>query len=89
LCIQISERGYRVKEPDSSFRETSQQLQRVFNALKEDNITRADVAAELSIRPEDLDSLILGLVLVGIDGGRTGGGSSRERSHLKIVVNND
>lgn len=89
LCIQISERGYRVNEPDSSPRETSQLLQRVFNALKEDNISRANVAAELYIRTEDLDSIIFGLVLVGIDGGRIGGGSSRERNHLKIVVNND
>ncbi len=78
-----------MNEPDSLPRETSQLLQRVFNALKEDNISRADVAAELFICPEDLDSLIFGLVLVKIDGGRTGGGSGRERNHLKIVVNND
>jgi Zn-dependent peptidase ImmA (M78 family)/DNA-binding XRE family transcriptional regulator len=89
LCIQIAEKGYRLNEPDSVPRETSQLLQKVFSSLKEDGISRADVASELFLRGEDLDSLIFGLVPVGIDGGGSGGSTLRQRDHLRVVVNNE
>jgi Zn-dependent peptidase ImmA (M78 family)/DNA-binding XRE family transcriptional regulator len=90
LCIQISEGGYRKKEPEPCARETSQMLQKVFAALKTEGITRSDIATGLCIRNEDLDALIFGLVMTGIGGGKKDDGTSGEakRRHLRIVTNN-
>ncbi|QWV99655.1 XRE family transcriptional regulator [Geomonas nitrogeniifigens] len=89
LCIQISEKNYRTKEPSPCQRETSQLLQKVFAALKDDGVTRSDVAASLCMRTEDLEALIFGLVLTGIGGGKKGGGAPGNRQHLRIVTSND
>jgi Zn-dependent peptidase ImmA (M78 family) len=91
LCIQISEKSYRSKEPDPCSRESSQLLQKVFAALKSDGISRSDVAVSLCMRTEDLDALIFGLVLTGIGGGKKEGdpSGSTSRQHLRIVAGND
>ena len=85
LCIQISESGYRVNEPEPAQRETSQLFQKVFATLKEDGISRMDVARQLQIPAEDLDALIFGLVLVGLEGGNLAGRKSSSVSKLRIV----
>lgn len=90
LCIQISEQGFRKKEPEPSTRETSQLLQKVFAALKEEGVSRSDVARELFIQKDDLDSLIFGLVLVGLDGGKSSAGNDQTpKRHLRIVTNQE
>lgn len=91
LCIQISEKGYRKKEPEPCLRETSQLLQKVFAALKSEGISRSDIANELCLRNEDLDALIFGLVITGIGGGKKSDGTSGgpKRQHLRIVASND
>jgi len=86
LCIQISESGYRINEPNGCPRETSQLLQKVFASLKEEGISKADVANELHISLEDIDSLVFGLLpLSRITGGNHN--SDRTRSHLSLVSN--
>src|SRR5262249_26954514 len=42
LYIEISSRGYRKSEPDGGPREVSQVLQKVFNALRQDGVTKHD-----------------------------------------------
>lgn len=64
IMVQISVRGWRREEPYGIPRETSQLLSKVFAMLREDHTPRAKVAEELSIRVEDLDALIFGLVLL-------------------------
>jgi Zn-dependent peptidase ImmA (M78 family)/DNA-binding XRE family transcriptional regulator len=88
ICIEIAKRGRNV-EPDEAPRETSMILPKVFSALYEDGVTRAQVARELSIPTVELEQLLLGLTLTGID--TEGGGTSRSqpnemrRSRLTLV----
>ena len=60
--IEISRSGFHVKEPDSTDRERSQLLEKVFRAARERGITVSDVARELFIYPEELSKLLSGLV---------------------------
>ena len=69
LCIEISRRGYRTSEPHGSRHESSQVLQKVFQQLRDDGIGKADVARELLIYTDELDSLVFGLVMRRIEGG--------------------
>lgn len=66
LCIQIAEAGYRTSEPESIPHETSQILAKVFAVLREDGITKNDVARELMIDPTEIEQLTFGLMLNGI-----------------------
>lgn len=90
LCIQISEKGYRINEPEACIRETSQMLQKVFAVLKNEGITRSDIAGELCLWTEDLEALIFGLVLTGVGGAKKDGAQTpNNRQHLRIVTDND
>lgn len=89
LCIQISNKGYRLNEPEPCGRESSQMLQKVFAALKNEGLSRSDVADELHVRSEDLDALLFGLILTGIGGKKDEAQTLGGRKHLRIVTNND
>lgn len=86
LCIQMSERGYRTNEPQSGPRETSQVLKKVFALSREDGVTRAAVAGALHLNVADLDSLIFGLVMTGIGGGRSGEATSPSQAPALRLV---
>lgn len=66
LCIQIAKLGYRTTEPSPMRQETSKMLAKVFEMLKEENVSRADVAKELSLLQEDIDMLTFGLILTNV-----------------------
>lgn len=67
ICIDLNRRG-RANEPDPiTNRETSQVLQKVFAALREDGVSKADVAAALHLYQQDIDELVFGLVLTAVD----------------------
>ena len=67
-------------------RETSQVWSKVFAALREDGVTKADVAADLRLPVREIDALVFGLVKMGsIEGGRTGRGGTGRRGHLKVI----
>ncbi len=84
-CVELSTRGFRKNEPSSSgVRETSQVWSKVFAALREDGVTKADVAAEVRVPVREIDALVFGLVKMGsIEGGR--GRRTAPRGHLKVV----
>lgn len=65
LCIQISQAGYRIHEPNEVQRETSQILDKVFNALRKEGISKADIARELKISIYEIDELTYGLLKIG------------------------
>jgi hypothetical protein len=67
LYIEISKRGFRKAEPDGGPREISQVLQKVFAALRADGVTKRTVADVLHVHPKDLDELVFGLALTGLD----------------------
>ncbi|WEF31824.1 XRE family transcriptional regulator [Pseudoduganella chitinolytica] len=66
LCIQISQAGYRTSEPQSMTRETSLLLDKVFAALREENLGRADIAQKLRVSSYEIDELTYGLMKVGM-----------------------
>lgn len=75
VFIEISSRGYRTTEPNGIAAESSQVLAKVFRSLRDDGYTRSQLARELAIPLQELNKLIFGLVLTGLDG--KGGGGSR------------
>lgn len=83
LCIEISRLG-RDREIDSIPREHSALLTKVLTMLREDGISKRDIANSLHIKVTDLDGLIFGLVLSSVAG--EGTPSTRpERPDLRLV----
>ena len=68
LCIHFRSK-YGPREPAGIPRESSQALTKMFSLLRGAGISRAMIAAELSIDLEDLDQLVFGLVLTSTRGG--------------------
>jgi Zn-dependent peptidase ImmA (M78 family)/transcriptional regulator with XRE-family HTH domain len=65
LWIEIGDKGYRTNEPEPRVsRETSQILNKVFAALRKEGCTKADMARELHVHPQDLDTLVFGLAMM-------------------------
>jgi Zn-dependent peptidase ImmA (M78 family)/transcriptional regulator with XRE-family HTH domain len=70
LCIEIGKRGYRMNEPNPKIaRETSQVLNKVFAALRKEGCTKAEIASDLRVHPQDLDALVFGLAIMPIEDG--------------------
>lgn len=69
LCVQFSQLGYRTTELDPMPPERSQLLDKVFIMLREDRVSKRDVADAIGIHVRDLEELIFGLTLVQIGGG--------------------
>lgn len=84
LCIEIAQRGYRKVEPQGVARETSQVFKKVFDALREEGIAKADIARELLIHVADLDALVFGLVLTQLPGGRADAGPRKPTTKAKL-----
>jgi Zn-dependent peptidase ImmA (M78 family)/DNA-binding XRE family transcriptional regulator len=67
LWIEIGENGYRTDEPEPRIaRETSQVLNKVFAALRKEGCSKADIARDLNVYPDDLDALIFGLAILPV-----------------------
>jgi Zn-dependent peptidase ImmA (M78 family)/transcriptional regulator with XRE-family HTH domain len=69
LCIQLAQAGYRKVEPESVPHEKSLVLEKVFAALREDGLSKADVAQQLAIYSEEINELTFGLMLNALKGG--------------------
>jgi Zn-dependent peptidase ImmA (M78 family)/DNA-binding XRE family transcriptional regulator len=61
LCIELGKRGYRSSEPDGVERETSSVLLQVLTTLWAKRLTKADIAHDLRIPLEEIESLIFRL----------------------------
>lgn len=70
-CIELSKRGYRSNEPDGIKRETSQLLDKAFRALRNKRITPNEVARDIHLTLAEFNSLIFGLAMTAIPGGKT------------------
>jgi len=90
LCIQIAQAGYRTREPQSVMRETSLLLEKVFTALRQDNLGRADIAQELHVTSYEIDELTYGLLKVGIVPDRqelvVSNGGKTKKADLKLMI---
>jgi Zn-dependent peptidase ImmA (M78 family)/DNA-binding XRE family transcriptional regulator len=67
--IELTRLGYRESEPDGGPRESSRMLAKVFAALRDDGMTKSDVARTLDIPLAELDKIVFGLVMTQLDGG--------------------
>lgn len=85
ICIEIAQRGYKRAEPNGIARETSQLLQKVFQALRDDGLTKPVIARQLHLDPNELDSLVFGLVMTPLQGGGAPKDSRSGRGHLRLV----
>ena len=61
FCIDATRKGYRRAEPFGIPREHSVVWQKVLTALWNDRITKADIAKELHVPPEEIENLVFGL----------------------------
>lgn len=66
LCIDLSMMGARRSEPDSAPKETSQVLQKVLGFLREKGTGVNSIAAEISVRPNELNQLLFGLAPIAV-----------------------
>lgn len=82
LCIEIAKRGRDI-EPDTAPRETSQILQKAFSLLYEEGFTRTKIAQALSLPAAELEQLLFGLALAGIEGGNHIGASRPSPARLQ------
>lgn len=78
LCIDISQRGWRKKEPNETTRETSQVIAMVLTSLRQDGINKLCLAEQLDLDPREVDNLIFGLTITGIEGS---GGINNQDHH--------
>jgi hypothetical protein len=86
VAIEISQRGYRKKEPAPAQRESSQVFSKVSAALREDGISKGAIAAELDIPVQEIEQLVFGLLVTGVAGTAAGGKSTgRARPKLYFV----
>lgn len=86
LCIQIAQAGYRGKEPESINHEKSLVLEKVFTALRDEGLGKADVARQLTIPPEEINELTFGLMLNALKGGRSADAVPKaSRANLRLV----
>jgi Zn-dependent peptidase ImmA (M78 family)/DNA-binding XRE family transcriptional regulator len=84
LCVEMTKLGYRESEPEEMPRETSLILPKILESLYEDGFSRRQVANILAISLAELESLLFGLVLTGIEGGRQGRATARSGSLERI-----
>lgn len=68
VAIEIAQRGYQKAEPNGAPCETSQVFQKVFAALREEGLTRSDIADQLAVNVSELDELVFGLALTVLPG---------------------
>ena len=69
LCIQLSQKGYRKKEPDGSMCEQSLIIEKMLAGLREEGVSKAGIAQSLDVDVEDLNCLMFGLVKTVVGGG--------------------
>lgn len=61
-CIQINQKGYRIKEPEAMAREESVVWKKVFTQLWAERITKNHIATDLNLPYKEIESLVFGLI---------------------------
>ncbi len=83
LCVQLAEAGYRINEPEGIAHERSLLLEKVFAALRVEEVSKPQVARHLNIEPEEINELTFGLMLNLLKGGS--GASGKRMGNLRLV----
>ena len=85
LFVEIAKNGYRTNEPNSAPGESSQVLNKVFDALRGKSLSMGHVAESLLISTEELRKLVFGLVLTAIAGSENSVPVPGSAPRLKLV----
>lgn len=89
IYVDLSSRGFRKKEPNEAPREISQLLPKVFSALRDESVSKGDIASELCVQAEELEQLVFGLTLTGLTKAGSGATRGRNPSNLRVVSSRD
>lgn len=86
LCIEISKRGFRTKEPEPMERETSQLLTKVMEILHSRKQGRGEIAESLSLSVYEVDTLTFQLTRLSvIPGSYSGASGKKDIPKLRLV----
>jgi len=86
LNITMSKNKYKTIEPEPAAREISLLLNKILEALKDENIGINTIAKELKVSPREIKKLIFNLSLTSIDGGKkTESGNTPKNSNKNIL----
>jgi Zn-dependent peptidase ImmA (M78 family)/DNA-binding XRE family transcriptional regulator len=85
LFIKMNGDQMRVKEPYPIQGETSQVLGKVFKMLRAEGVSKADIARDLRIYPEELDRIVFGLTWTQVSGSGDASEPQSERPALRLV----
>jgi len=85
LCIELSKRGYRTREPNESQRETSQVWVQALASLRRDGVAKSKLASLLHVPPLEIDALLFGLVTTSVGNPISSTPTSPRRPNLQIV----
>ena len=85
LAMQIARHGFRKEEPESAPRETSQVLGKVLAGLRDEGVSKAEIAKELHVSVSELDDLVFGLAVTALPGGQQNSPSPSRSTPLKLV----
>ena len=87
LCIELAKQGYRTEERDGIERETSVIWQKVFGGLRQERVTKHDIADALHLPVREIEKLVIGTAtMVSIDGGMIGEPQSPgKRANLRLI----
>ena len=83
--IELSSEGGRRAEKDGGKPETSQALAQVFDTLRGEGVSKADVAAELGIPMNELEKMMFGLVLTPIQGSANPRHARPGKPNLRVI----
>lgn len=81
-CAEMSHLGYRTHEPEGMPRETSLLLSKVFQHLRTQGTSKADIAAELHLPVSIIDHLIQGITVTALEGEGHSTPARRGKLHL-------
>ncbi len=87
LMVELNKRGYNVMEPLSIEREVSIILKKVFDVLKEDNITIHDIAQDLRLSTYEVNSMIFNMfdMFSTVNGNNNSNNKLKSKADLKLL----
>jgi len=87
LCVELSKRGFRSREPGSQIpRESSQVLRKILAALRSDSLTPRRIGANFGLPLSEFNSYLAGLVVVSEDGFGEGNATGiHARPSLQVI----
>lgn len=88
LFKQISQRGYRQVEPYDHPSEMSKLAEIILKELRKDGITVEDIATELGIEHSDINDLLFGIAVIGMEGLNGLKQPHKSAASLKLVIDN-